>query len=195
MSELRFIEEGHIYLHGGKPIPGLTSIMAAEGYIKNSFYTEAGRERGTDVHRGCEDYDRGNMDWQRLSADQSPYVEAWAKYCDDYKFKPIRIEEPMHSHVYQFSTTPDVTGSDKDFEHVIVDRKTGSSEPWHPIQTAGQSIAYGESHFIAMAYHHRRSVILKPNGEYKVIEHKDKKDYEVAKAIFLIHHDKFNRGV
>lgn len=195
MGDLRFIENPHSYVHDGKPISGLTSILQAEGYIKNGFYTDEGRERGRAVHLGCEDYDRGGSDWLRLPADQIPYVEAWVKYCEDLRFKPIHIEEPMHSHIHQFATTPDVVGHDKDSEHMIVDRKSGVSEPWHPIQTAGQSLAYGESHGIAILYHRRRSVILKPNGTYKLIDHKNRQEYDVVKAIMLIHHDKTNRRI
>lgn len=200
MGELIYIPDPHSYAHDGKPIPGLTSIMVAEGYIKGAWYTEAGRERGTDVHRGCEDYDRGGQDWLRLPADQIPYVEAWAQYCEYYKFKPKRIEQPAHSHIYKFATTPDAVGSDNEYELVIVERKTGTKENWWPIQTAGQAIAILEELWLqdssTVPLVSRRLVVqLMPNGKYKPHFHKNKEGYDVAKAMFLIHHDKHNRGI
>lgn len=200
MGELRFIADTHSYLHDGKPISGLTSVMKAEGYINNAFYTEAGRDRGTDVHLACRYYDEGALDWSSVSDEYFAYVEAWAQYREDFKFKPTMIEQPVHSHIYQFATTPDRFGSDKDFKDIMIEIKTGSPVGWWGLQLAAQVIAVHEPLTWAgnsrelVPRSVRRAVQLMPTGVYKVFDYTDRKDYEVVKAMFLIHHDKANRG-
>lgn len=198
MGDLIYIEDPHSYTHDGKPMAGLTAIMVAEGYIKDDFYTREGRERGSLVHLGCEDYDRGGLDWQRLSENQIPYIEAWAQYREDFKFKPQLVEIPHHSHIYQFATTPDRIGSDKDHEVVLVEIKTGGKEGWWPIQTEAQAVAYLDDQWGSPAgvsgksKIQRRAIQLMPNGKYKPDFHKDPKDYDVVQAMFLQYHWKAN---
>ena len=193
MGDLRFIEDPHSYLHDGKPMAGLTSALAAEGYIKNGFYTDEGKDRGTAVALGCEDYNRGGSDWRRLPADYLPYVHAWEEYCEVHLFNPSHIEQPVHSHIHQFATKPDAIGPDKDNECVVVEVKTGASEPWHPLQTAAQALAYAEEHNIPLHTIRRRAVILMPTGKHRPVPHDDRRDYEIVRAMFLLHHDKHNR--
>lgn len=134
-SAIEFNEEKHEYTVKGAKVPSVTKILQATGVIKTSFYTEEGRERGTEIHKQTEYYD----DF-RIIADTNykPYIEQWAKFLDDIGAKVLSKEEMVYSELGYCGKYDRVLEiKDRKF---IIDIKTGAKQKWHVLQLGAYSI-------------------------------------------------------
>ena len=105
-----FQEEGHLYTHEGRPLPSVTQILKAEGFIDARFFDDWSRDRGSMVHLATAYDDAGDLDEDSLDPALIPYVEAWRKFRRESGFVTEASEVAMRSRLYNFAGTIDTVG-------------------------------------------------------------------------------------
>lgn len=137
-------KETHIYrAENGEIVPGATSILTAGGFIDVRWFTERGRENGTAGHEACHYADEGDLDRSSLSERTAGQLEGWNKFCDDFDFQPILIEQAIGSELHWFACTLDRFGTMRG-RPATVEIKCGAVQPWAKLQTALQCVAIEE---------------------------------------------------
>lgn len=105
----------HTYKRNGLVIPGVTTILRQAGFVDISWYTEAARWRGSNIHTACMFDDRGTLDEEsddgrEALAPIQGYIDAWRLFKQ------------------QFCLNSDP---------IIIDLKSGVVQPWAALQMAG----------------------------------------------------------
>lgn len=182
MNGLVFDAERHAYLLDGREIPSVTQILAAEGIIQGQWYTEEGRTRGEHVHLALRYHDEGRLDEATVSDEIRPYLDAWKRFLADTGFIALEIERPFVHAALRYAGTPDRTGwMDGDRTLSVLDIKTGSPEPWHALQTAAYAVGLGKRTA------RRWSVYLRPNGAYRLVQHRHLDDINAWLGLVSVH--------
>jgi hypothetical protein len=109
-DSVEFDRDEHIYTRRGVILPSITQVLAAEGIIDTSFYTEGGRDRGKNVHLACHLFDTGQIGEEEIDAETEPYLRAWISFKRDTGFEVVDSEKPLASKLYGFAGTPDRVG-------------------------------------------------------------------------------------
>ena len=179
----------HTYTFGGRRVPSVTQcIDRLNDYsMVPADLLERKRELGTAVHQATALYDQDDLDWGSVADEVYPYLEGWIKFRDDTGFVPSGIELRVFSKKRLCAGTLDRTGEAdnlpdvKPDEEVLLDIKaTAEMMPAVGPQTAG----YEELHWNngqRKRVKHRRCVLLKPDGTYRLEKLEDAYD----KTVFL----------
>lgn len=185
MSKLIFYEADHSYEVDGVKLPSVSEIlrfMSREIYSNaTQFQLDHAADRGTRVHRACENIDR----YGSCEADNEiePYVMAYIQFLKDKKPKWSLIETSMCDLDWGYAGTIDRYGV-IDARRVIVDIKTNSSLkiPLVTAQLNGyKNLAEKDEHQVdAVA-----SLHLKKDGTYSYKERP--KDDVTFEACLLLH--------
>lgn len=200
MSQLQFIEEGHIYKLGDMVLPSNTQLLKGAGLIDDRFYTDAGRERGTGVHTACWYLDEGDLDWETVPAEWVPYVEAFGQFKAQTGFKTDFNELAVWSKA-GFATRLDMMGI-LNGRRALIDIKTGQVQKWVGLQLAGQQIAVNEriqaqdepwtadlEYVSGHPYPEARFALrLDKTGKYKLIPFTNPADLDVFLGVVHLHH-------
>lgn len=109
MSELVFIEDGHLYEYGGRQLPSVTTVISP--IVDYSMVPEErlkfAADRGTAVHKACHFDDCGVLDESSVDAEHVlPYLQAWRLFKAQHEVEIIVTERPMHWKG-QWAGTPD----------------------------------------------------------------------------------------
>ncbi|KKN08032.1 hypothetical protein LCGC14_1060980 [marine sediment metagenome] len=178
--DLIYNDEKHEYFLDGIKIPSVTQILQHVRLIDFSnvpaIYLERARKFGKAVHKGTELYDKGTLNWNKLSDPLKPYVNAWIKFKEENKIKIFRREEPACSYKYGYGLTPDGIFDINDTGWSVIDIKTtfelDDSVAW-------QTSAYrqGGAEYYGIKIPHRHAIHLKKDETYKLTPLKDKGDF------------------
>lgn len=169
-----FNPETHQYSLDGRTIPSVTQVLHEAGIVDGQWYTEFGALRGNYIAQATAMFDEGDLDFESLDPQLSPFVAAWAKFRRESGFVPESIEEQVFDDLYGYAGTLDRRGIFNG-RPAIIDIKRGSCPAWHGLQTA----AYARASRIAGC--RRFCVHLRDNETYSVNEHRDPND----EAVFL----------
>lgn len=171
---LSFDKQAHVYKWGDKVIPSVTQILKGVGIIEDKFYTDDAREKGTYVHAVLEMIDR-NPD-KRIDYDESVsgYVKAWGDFKRDNVDEILEIEKPMFFDDYLFAGTLDRIVKLKNVGNAVIDIKTGASQRWHELQTAGYELLAFDKQTTP-----RACVYLSEDGRYQIKRHQFMSDFRV----------------
>lgn len=171
-------------------LPSVTEILQAAGLIDVAWFTVEARERGSAVHRACELYDRGILDFESLDARIEPYVRAYMAFRANRKEEKFEwIETPMMDQARVYAGTPDRILQSK--SRAVWDLKTGGEQRWHSIQLAAYVHLF-EDEFT----YDRFCIYLKNDGSYQVRQF-SKSEYFEDINLFnaaLVIHDAKSRG-
>lgn len=185
---ITFDPEKHEYRIDGQVVISVTQALKEAGLIDATWFNDYACERGKLVHEACALYDRDDLDESSLDPELVPYVDAWKKFRDDSGFEPEKIEQIVFNSPYNYIGTVDVLGKIND-QRVIIDRKTGSPQPWHALQLA----AYAEADCFQECPR-RFSVELNTDERYHLIEHKNRNDIKVFLSALAVVQWKRNNG-
>ena len=129
--KIRFEEQSHQYFdETGRHIPGVTNILKAGGLIDFTGIPEGkledARFTGTNVHKICELWDRGQLDEDSLDERGKLYLASWQKFRADYGIDEFEgIETIVFSPIFMYCGT-----LDRVFEYgkktILADIKTGA---------------------------------------------------------------------
>jgi len=189
MLNLRLDKKTHTYYLDGRPIPGVTGILEAEGITDFSMVPEVRLEAsklfGTATHVATHLYDLGILDWATVSPPIIPYLNGWIKFLKDYNIKKHEhIEKIIYSRIWNFAGTLDRINRPNN-KLTVIDLKTPTSvSPGNFLQTGAYKIGYEE--MTGERIKQRWIVQLKPEG-YKIHPCTATSDESVFKALALTH--------
>lgn len=177
----RFDPVNHEYFLNDVQVPSITQMLEDCCYIDDTYFTAECAERGTMVHRLTADYDLGAIEqpasveniWKgyllaHVAAMRGMGRPAWTS-----------IEQALCHPALRYGGRPDRVG--KVWGAVsVVDLKTGGTYDWHGIQTALQAILVASEVNLPPTVIVRYGLNLKINGKYKLLEHKDVRDFDKA---------------
>lgn len=184
---LTFDPVGHVYQLDGKTLPHVTGILASEGLIDSSWFTEYGRDRGRLVHRVIQLYDDGELEEATVDPILQPYLQAWQRFKAESGFIVDASEVAMASDIYQVAGMVDKIGRFNE-RRAIVDIKSGAIQPWMGLQLALYQILLGDPTTI------RCAVKLSDDGKYRFHRFTDRQDRQVALAVVAVHQWKIKNG-
>lgn len=79
VPEFRYQDSDHSYWLGGVRIPSVTQLLELGGKVKGKpFFTEAHRERGSEVHRLCAEFDMGALNVKQCDSELQGHVKGYA---------------------------------------------------------------------------------------------------------------------
>lgn len=198
--DLIFEPGPHRYTYKGLVVPSVTqSIDWMINFYAPKEVMEAAAQRGTIVHKLTEKWDQGEWDegWQRDIdvAGLDGYLEAWKAFTRE-RVASIEAVEMLVFHpqaLYAGTLDRALYLNDKPEELSIVDIKTGILHDEYAMQTAAYQHAYNQGQKGKKAT--RRAVAqLLPNGDYNVVEYKDKSDISAYLSALNVHNWRANRG-
>lgn len=194
MSDLIFYEDTHQYELDGELLPSVSEIIrfiSREHYADiNPVYIERAAERGTRIHKACEQLDlTGECD---VDEDIVPYVEAYTAFLNDYKPKWLCVEMAGYSTADKhlgFAGTIDRKGLVNGHD-TIVDIKS-SAQPYLPAvkaQLGGYAlIAKPLITLNDIPVQNIAMLQLKKDGTYKYQEFDEREAYNLFDACYTIH--------
>jgi len=104
---ISFDEATHTYTESGQVIPSVTQILSTEGLV-SYFNTDPWyMERGTAIHKACEYFDKGTLDWDSLDPAILGFVKAYVLFMVSSGLLFSHIEEPLYHPIYHYAGTPD----------------------------------------------------------------------------------------
>ena len=158
-------------------------MLQRTGWVDPLYYTEQSRLRGSIVHTLTASYDLGAIeDPESVSSEHKGYLLAHVAAMQVLGLEMLAVEEPVVHPVYRFGCRPDRVIDDRGAVGVC-EIKSGGEERSHPIQTALQAIALEERLKIPAELQQRLCVYLRPNGRYKVLQHRERSDFRAARDI------------
>lgn len=181
---LTFDPATHRYEIDGQPVPSVTQILQAAGFIDPTWFTEWSCRRGTLAHLCTHLDDTGELDEDTVDPELAPYLAAYRRFKSESGFIVSGSEVRMASAVYRFAGTLDKIGT-FGTTCAIIDLETGGHQPTKAIQTAGYEILHGFPH-------KRFALQLKDDGTYKLHSFTDRQDKNIFLSALSIFHWKSN---
>jgi hypothetical protein len=180
---LTFDTATHTYAVDGRPVPSVTSRIAAAGLLgpAASFYTAQGAARGQRVHLACLQLDQG-IDIA-LPSGEWGYLRSYDRWRDAMCPRWTALEEPHYSPTYETAGTADRLGALQ--SPVVVDLKTGPVASWHGIQLACYDLLHDD---LAPRQRRRLALYLSPDGHMaQSVEYHNANDYLLALELLKGH--------
>lgn len=183
---LTFDAETHEYRMGGVKIPSVTQIIAGAGLYGNTdYFTEYSRDRGSFVHQVIEWHLSKELDESTIDPVLTPYFEAWLRFEKESSYVSDSCETRIASPTYRYAGTIDHIGH-LNGHFCIIDVKSGAPTPATGIQLAGYE------NLLKVKGAKRFALHLKDDGNYKLIEYKDRNDRNVFLAALSLYYWKQN---
>ena len=176
---LEFIEKTHTYLLDGEEVPSVSEIIRfAEREVykePNKFQMDQAADRGTRVHKACEELDRtGSCE---CDGDIAGYVNAYAKFLADNKVEWDMIEQPVIGLGGRYAGTLDRLGKLND-KKVILDIKTTRTI------TGKHKVLYGAQMSMYAAARTPDNKGLPDDADLYILQLKDDGTYKLIKLKF-----------
>jgi len=140
---ITFLEEGHQYRIEGVSVPSVTQVVDQLHNFTGSHDATAAMERGTLIHKACELFILGILDWSTVDESIYPEVRTFAEWWEESRFKSLLVEGLVGSEQYMFAGRLDLFGVWKT-GLALIDFKTGNEYPAYKFQTAGLEVALQE---------------------------------------------------
>ena len=139
-SRLTYEDEAHVYRYDGNVVASVTQVLGETGMVDSTFYTPAAAQRGRFLHKMCNLYDTGRLDWKTVDDRLMPFFLGYQKFLEDTKFDIALSETPLYHPLYSYAGTLDRLGRmvvRQKTAWVLADLKTGGLHPATALQTAG----------------------------------------------------------
>lgn len=164
----------------GRAIPGVTSVLKAVGLIDTTWYTPEAAQRGTSVHALTMLSDDDLIDHHTpVPAEYVKYLDAWVKFRTETDYEPMLVEHRIYHPTYRYAGTLDRAGK-LNGQYAVLDIKTGKAMPATGIQLAAYQACIQPAHA-------RFAVELHDDGTYKLIEYRDRNDWNVWLAALQVY--------
>lgn len=181
---LTFDEASHTYRHGGKVVPGVTSILRPlvdfSGIRREVL--EAKADLGRRVHLACQLHDEDDLDESSVQEDVAPYLQAYRQFLTETGAEIVMNEARVFSGIYGYAGTLDRVLRIPQ-GHFLVDLKTCIATP---STTGPQTAAYLRA--LSDTNVTRRAALrLRPDGTYRLDELTDPNDWATFLACLTVH--------
>lgn len=153
----------------------VTDALPRPAYSCDPWYLE----RGKAVHLACHYLDTVGLDHEQLDRRIKGYVQAWQRCKRETECVVIASEQAVTGPGWK--GTLDKVVSLPGGKREVWDLKCGQPEPWHGLQLAAYEVGFRGRN--GAKPYGRRSVHLKADGTYTMVEHKGKDDYRTFLAM------------
>lgn len=156
-------------------LPHVTDILKRAGLVDDRWFTEEARDVGTGLHLAAHFLDEGDLAWKSVDRKILPRLRQYQCFLDEVKPTILAIEEAVTNEALRYCGKLDrrVRINGREW---IIDLKGPGRFPWQPIQLAGYAGC-----FPGMAVL-RRGTLHLSDDRYQLIEHSDRRDWDVYKA-------------
>jgi hypothetical protein len=182
----RFDAGAHEYIEVGTGalLPHITGMLHATGWVDDTWFTEESSLRGQAVHRLTAEYDLGALDIESCTSRYRAYLLGHVKLMGIVRPKWNAIEEPIVHPTFKFGGRPDRDGLVfSPGLNAVWEVKAAIPQRSHQVQTALQAILVAPKLGLPPFAVKRFAEYLKPNGKFKVEEHKDARDFREAERV------------
>lgn len=170
---------GYIDIATGETLPHITGMLQEAGLIDSEWFTEESRERGTAVHRLTCDYDLGALDPAKCISAHRGYLlghVAAMTILRGFGLQIHAVEEPLVHPLWRFGGRPDRDVTLYGLRGVL-EVKSAQPADSHQVQTALQAMLISTDANLPAETLGRWCLYLKPNGKWKLEEHRNKRDF------------------
>lgn len=204
MPEFVFNADRHTYHVDGILFPSITQIIPSDFSMVPPAILKRACERGKAVHKACELFNKGTLDYATVTASVEPYLVAWVQYLADFDVEIDKraVEVPQYHPIARYAGTPDV--GDWEFDCYVrgklalVEIKTvAKMDRKVRRQTGGQFhlINYWRRKAGLDLIEERHAVKLKDNGKYVPELHTDQCDITEFLALNTMLHADVRDGL
>lgn len=179
MGDFEFIKDLHEYRFRGQKRPGVSEILRAVNLTDAEFYTEAGRDRGTNLHDAIYLDHLGVLDPGSLTPECRKKFAGWERFKGEVVFEPLIefCEKPMFHDLYLFGGCPDLPCI-LNGEPALLDVKSGGVERWAGYQLAGYELLL--DHYRVFPKGIKKKYVIQLLEEaYKLFPFQDKSDQHI----------------
>ena len=151
--------------------------------IDTAHFTEYHRERGTGVHRACQLWDEGDLDEGSLTPDIAPRFAQYVAFRHELRPEIIATElevrHPVLGYEGRLDRVMKING-----RLGVVDIKGPTENPWHALQLAAYSQAYGSMRGVLRGL--ARWNLYLHDDRSRLVERTDRHDFEVFYAAHTV---------
>jgi hypothetical protein len=210
---LMFDAERHEYFLDGFQLPSVTGILRESGLFQLDLnptqpwaleILNKARARGTAVHKLVHYYNERDLDWASVDPHWRPYLEAWVRYTEERRVRPLLCEFRLASRRLKCCGTGDLL-CEIDGDGWLLDFKTGDPEDVAAdLQTAGYLLMAHEwraedpklaAVLDQFPIWRRASVRLMQTGKYHTTEYRDTRELRHFQLAAAMWHVRQARGV
>jgi hypothetical protein len=155
----------------------VTDILAEAGLVDTAWFRQFDLDRGSALHRATELLDLGDLDWRSVDPVILGRLRQYQKFKDEVKPEILAIEEKVVNVLYGYQGKLDRRVKIQGREGIL-DIKGPSQAPWQSLQVGMYTATFQRP----MA----RWTLHLSDDIYKLIEHKDRDDWTVAKAAITL---------
>lgn len=181
---LTFDEETHTYRFEGVVVPSVTQILKPLSNFDAvpREVLSAASSFGTAVHKACELQDFGQLDISTVDDALLPYLEAWMRFCRDYKCMWEMVEGIVYNPSLRYAGTLDRFGIVAGRSTVVDIKSSAELYPSVGPQLAAYKNALPKSNPTCI----RMAVQLKGNGNYVAKTYTNKADWPMFAALVTV---------
>lgn len=155
----------------------VTEVLRLAGLVDERWFTEEARDRGTAVHTAARYFDEGDLDDGSVDPSIAAKLGAYRLFIAEMAPEILAVEESVTDHLLGYCGTLDRRLRINDREGVL-DIKCGAESPWHCLQL----MFYAHTFNRPMV----RWNLLLSDDKYKLIEHRDRRDWRVCLAALTL---------
>jgi hypothetical protein len=157
--------------------PHVTDILAFVGLIDTQWFRDYDLSRGSAVHAATHYLDQGDLNWETVDPVILGRLRQYQLFVDEVHPEILAVEEKVVNEALQYQGTLDrrvrINGREG-----ILDLKGPSQARWQALQVAMYAACFPRP----LA----RWTLHLSDERYQLIEHKDRHDWDVAKAAITL---------
>lgn len=158
-------------------LPHVTEILKRAGLVNADWFTEEARDRGSAVHTAAHFLDESDLDWESVDPSVVPRLRQYQRFLDEVKPEILSIEESVVNETLQYCGRLDrrvkING-----DTGILDLKGPGRAPWQAIQCSLYAACFTQPM--------KRWTLHLDDERYQLIQHKGRRDWEIAKAALVL---------
>ena len=167
--------------------PGVSEILKDVGFSSSKInWNPHKTQLGTDVHKYCEDLDRGLK--PDIPDEAKGYVRAYKKWLKEMNVKILEVELFINNDDFEYAGQLDRVAIVNGVKS-IVDLKTGVEAKLHGVQLNAYAFAYEQIHEDKTPLT-RAGLYLRETGKYKYKTYNDPADLQDFVAACRVFHRK-----
>jgi len=158
-------------------LPHVTAILASAGLVDTTWFQQYDLDRGSALHKAAELLDLNDLDWLSVDPAILGRLRSYQKFLDEVKPEILSIEEKVENVAFQYQGKLDrrvrINGRE-----CIVDLKGPSEAAWNGVQLAGYAACFPRPL--------GRYNLYLSDERYRLVERKDRMDWEIFKAAITL---------
>lgn len=159
-------------------LPHVTDILRDAGLVDTTWFTEEMRDRGSRLHRATHYLDQGDLDWASVIDDTMiRRLRQYERFRADVRPQILSVEEEVENAALRYCGTLDRRAVIRGRE-AIYDIKGPSRAPWQALQVAMYAACFPRTL--------DRYTLHLSDERYQLIQHTDRRDWDVAKAAIAL---------